>query len=120
MRNLEGELTEKEKELDARERKLNTAYYFCGSKRELQSMEIIKKANLVTFELNEDINLNQLNKVDTREFTELMIPTKEIKIISDHPASSYVVTENDGKSKLKITAPGSFWAITKTLIIQTN
>ena len=64
VKNLESELTSKEEELMIREQKLNTAFHFFGSKKELQAMNIIKKANLVTFELNEDINLSQLNKAD--------------------------------------------------------
>ncbi|NQV53281.1 MAG: hypothetical protein HQ500_08855 [Flavobacteriales bacterium] len=120
VKDLESELTSKEEQLVIRERKLNTAFYFFGSKKELQSMDIIKKANLVTFELNEDINLDQLNKVDVREFNGLTIPTKAIKIISDHPSASYKISASGKSSSIKITNAGNFWSITKTLIIQTD
>lgn len=120
VKNLESELTSKEEELMIREQKLNTAFYFFGSKKELQAMNIIKKANLVTFELNEDINLSQLNKADLRDFNDLTIPTKAIKIISDHPSASYQISGSGNSSTIKIANPGSFWSITKTLIIQTD
>ncbi|MEQ9188833.1 MAG: hypothetical protein RLP15_13955 [Cryomorphaceae bacterium] len=120
VKNLEVELTKKEEELDVRERKLNTAYYFFGTKKELLSMNIIKKANLLTFELNEDIKLTQLNKVDTRVFDALTIPTKGLKIMSDHPAASYTITEINGSSSIRISDQVAFWSITKTLIIQTE
>ena len=119
VQDLESELTKKEEELVERENKLNTAYYFFGDKKELQSMGIIKKANLLTFELNENINLGQLNKVDIRKFSDLKIPTIGVKIISDHPESSYRVIEAGNQTTLVIVDAQKFWSITKTLIIQT-
>ncbi|MEZ4721059.1 MAG: hypothetical protein R2813_04180 [Flavobacteriales bacterium] len=117
---LEKELSLKEQILSDKENELSRVYYFFGSKKELSTIGITKKSNLFSQELNENINLNALNKADSRELGELDVPSTSIKLLSDHPENSYELKVGEHKTTIVIKDSGKFWSITKALIIQTN
>lgn len=117
---LESQLQEKSETLESRETSLNTAYFYFGDKKELLSMGILKKSNFITQELNENIRLSELNKVDIRYFESIMLPVSNFKIISKHPENSFRIITVDEGVKLVILDSKHFWSVTKTLIIQTG
>lgn len=99
---------------------LNTCYYAIGSKKELQSHNIIKSSFLrKTKILQGDFERNYFTAVDKRNFKSLALHSKKAKILSNQPTDSYEISENaSGQKTLVITNPSKFWGTTNYLIIQ--
>lgn len=99
---------------------LNTCYYAIGSKKELQSHNIIKSGFLrKTKILQGDFERNYFTSVDKRNFKTLPLHSKKAKVISNQPADSYEITENaSGQKTLVIKNPTKFWGTTNFLIVQ--
>ncbi len=99
---------------------LNTCYYAIGSKKELQSHNIIKSSFLrKTKILQGDFERNYFTSIDKRNFKSLPLHSKKAKILSNQPVDSYQITEgHDGQKTLVITNPTKFWSTTNYLIIQ--
>ena len=58
-------------------------------------------------------------KVNIYQFTELDIPTRSPKLLTDHPRKSYSIEKIDKENrKLVITNPQLFWSSSRYLIIQ--
>jgi len=99
---------------------LNTGYYVMGTKRELKDKGLVsggtifkkKKVNYSAFDQSLFV------KVDIRETTELTIPSKKVKVLTEMPEDSYTVTTNGSTSVLKVTNPSRFWGVSNYLVIQ--
>lgn len=102
---------------------INEGYVMIGTKKELQQAGILRKSGLLGKVSIDYSNINKENflKVDIRNFRELTINSKDIKVLTAIPATSYNIESKDaGESCLRITDPDEFWSITNYLIIQTN
>lgn len=117
---LQQEIENKDEVITDKDALLNKAFYFFGSKKELTTMGIIKKSGVFNKEINEDFDLSVLNKVDIRSFKELKIPAGKVKVLSDHPNTSFKLKSGINSSKLSIKNPTEFWSVSKTLIIQVD
>lgn len=97
-----------------RDMALNEAYVYVASQKEMMKSGIttVFKKDL------SKIDLSKAQKVDIREFTEIEIPTKNPKVLSSMPASSYSMEKNSNSCILRITNPAEFWSQSKILIIQ--
>lgn len=97
---------------------INQGFFLVGSKRELKDLGVVKGV----FKKKADYaNLDQskFTRIDIREFTELTINGSSPKLVTEKPADSYVLTDNnDGTCSLKITNPTTFWQASQFLIIQ--
>lgn len=120
VQSLETELTRKEQAILDKEAQMNRVFYFFGNKKELAAMGITKKSNMFSQELNENINLEALNEADIRTLKTLDVPSATVKLLSDHPASSYQLSPGTNKTRITINDPAKFWSLTKALIVQTN
>ncbi len=71
--------------------------------------------------INSDIDNSQFTKIDIRQFNSLELNTKDVKIASVHPSSSYSYEKDKKKiTALKITNPELFWSNSKYLVIITK
>lgn len=97
---------------------INQGFFLVGNKRELKDMGVVKGV----FKKKADYaNMDQskFTRIDIREFTELTINGSSPKLVTEKPADSYVLTDNnDGTCSLKITNPTTFWQASQFLIIQ--
>jgi len=93
---------------------LNTAYYILGTKKELKTKGILDGSKI-----SKNLNTAVFTKVDITKLPEIALNTKSVKILSNHPESSYQLVKN-GKVYDKITIKDAkgFWGISKYLIIQ--
>ncbi len=97
---------------------INRGYFWIASKKELKNYGILKglfKVDLTNLPLNEFV------EVDIRNFTEIIISSPTVKILSSVPADSFLMEGNpDGTCTLKITDPSLFWSLSSYLVIQTK
>ena len=122
-----SELQEKEKmhkqALEIQSDMLNECYVKVGTKKELQNAGLLVSKGLFSKKKVNSSNLNKdlFMKVDIRNFLELPIQAKKIKIMtSEPPESSFIVEKTASGVLLRIQDPTAFWNASNFLIIQTN
>jgi len=95
---------------------LNTAYYILGTTSDLKKEKIIKGGKLLP-----DFNRSLFTKVDIRNTKEIPIETKKVKLLSNHPTSSFRLNMDGKKVKsLEVTNDKAFWSNTKYLVVVTD
>lgn len=104
----------------AAESAANRVYYAIGSNKDLKSKGLLEKKFLgSTKVLNGDFDATYLVAADMRGLTSIPTNSKKVKIWTNQPADSYVITgAEDGPKTIKITNQAKFWSITHYLIIQ--
>jgi hypothetical protein len=121
----ESEQTVKAKNevIETKTNELNTAFYGFGTKKELETKNVIEKEGGVlgmgkTLKLKKDFDPEFFVKVDIRQFSQLPLNTKRAKLVTVHPAGSYHFAGNDKKvESLVIDKPEVFWSTSKYLLI---
>lgn len=113
-----------EENVTARTNELNTAYFVIGSQKELEQKAVINRMGGFigigkTATVNSNVNLDAFTKVDIRNFEGVEIGHKNVKILSTHPADSYVlkVDSKNFCSGIEITNSKKFWQSSKYLVI---
>ncbi|MFT6814943.1 MAG: hypothetical protein ACJAZ3_000839 [Sphingobacteriales bacterium] len=104
----------------------HTAYYTVGNNKELLEREIIAKEGGVlglgrTAVLNESFDNKYFKMIDTRTTSHIPINSKNVKLITEHPESSYTLhmnKETETISYLEITNPDRFWRANKYLVAE--
>lgn len=111
----------KDEALQEKEDIINEGYVFIGTKKELKASGVLSGGGFLSkakVDLK-NIDTSKAKKVDIRQFKEITISSKNPKILSHMPESSYRLEKNDnGTTKLIITSPSSFWSVSSVLIIQ--
>lgn len=101
---------------------LNTVYYSYGTTKELIKNKVIEQKNGFigigkTTKISENFNSNYFAKIDLTKDKELFIEGSDIRIITDHPSSSYTIVLEGKNSKIKIKNPYEFWKLTNYLVV---
>ena len=102
---------------------LNECYVKVGTKKELKDAGLLVGRGLFSKKKIDNSKLNKelFMKVDIRNFLELPIPAKKIKIMTpEPPATSYVIEKTTSGVILRIQDPTAFWNASSYLIIQIN
>jgi myosin heavy subunit len=118
----EGVIKEQEGVIDEKTTELNTAYYAVGTKKEL------KDNNIITAEggfigigknkkLKQDFNEDFFKKIDIRQTTQIPIPGKKPKVVTNHPSESYKINGEGENAVLEITNANAFWKSSKYLVV---
>jgi hypothetical protein len=95
---------------------ITTAYVLMGTKEALIDGGYIDKRKHIQ---TETMPKGDFTKVNIYKFTELDIPCRSPKLLTDHPRKSYNIEKVDKENrKLVITNPQLFWSSSKYLIIQ--
>lgn len=121
--NLEEKVKENEQQqevISVQDQMLNEGYYIIASKSKLKDLGLVdggvfSKARLTrgTFDLS------AFTKIDIREVSEIELNSKDAKILSSAPESSYEIVKGyDKMLKLVIKDPGAFWSQSKYLVIK--
>ena len=98
------------------DKQLHTAWYVFGTKSELKEQKILKDGDVLK---SNDFNKDYFTKVDIRYDKEIKLYSKSAKLLTNHPAGSYKLEkDNKGQYVLHITAPETFWNVSKYLVIQ--
>ena len=95
---------------------ITTAYVLMGTKDALLDGGYIDKRKRVQ---TESMPKGDFTKVNIYQFTELDIPNRSPKLLTDHPRKSYSIEKVDKENrKLVISNPQLFWSSSRYLIIQ--
>nr|WP_301838293.1 hypothetical protein [uncultured Prevotella sp.] len=112
--NLSADNQQKAETINAQDKQLNTAWYVFGTKKELKGQHILEGGKV----MNGNFNKNYFTKVDIRNTTEIKLYSKSAKLLTAHPASSYLLTHDASKQYvLRITNPQIFWSTSKYLVV---
>lgn len=103
------------------ENELNTCYYVIGTKSELKKHNIIESGFLRKTKLMKgDFDKAIFTTSDKRTLAALPLNASKVKILTNHPKSSYELIDENGQKVIKITKPDEFWSLTNYLVIQQN
>ena len=111
----------KEETITSQDKALHTAWFVFGTKDELKEQRILSKDGLFskTKLLEKDFNKDYFTKIDIRIDKEIKLYSKDAKMLTSHPSSSYTLAPDANKQYvLRITDPNLFWSTSKYLVIQ--
>lgn len=100
---------------------INTVWYCVGTFKQLKEAKIISTSGLFQTKkvLDNEFDNQSFTQVDLRNVSTIQTNSKRIKILSQHPKSSYnFVTGDDKLITIEITNPAKFWSISKYLVVQ--
>ncbi len=120
-RALQTENDSQAKKLKEQEKQMNTAWFVFGTKDELKKQQIVTKDGLFSKKkiLEGNFNKDYFTKIDIRVDKEIKLYSKDAKVLTVHPASSYKLQPDANKQYvLRITDPQTFWSTSKYLVIQ--
>lgn len=119
-------IADKSQTIVDRENEINKAYVAVGTHDQLLKNGVLTKEggflgigkNLA---IRDDLNQKYFTQLDIRNTNQFPINSKKVKLISEHPANSYtLVEENDKIAYLEIDNPSEFWKLTKYVIVETK
>jgi chromosome segregation ATPase len=121
-------IAQKEASIQQLDDQLHTAYYTAGTSAELIEKHIInKEGGFIGIgkveKLNPQLNLEQLNAVDTREIETIPLSGKGIEFVTEHPQDSYEIVMNEEEKtvdRIVILDPDKFWESSKVLVMLTK
>lgn len=98
---------------------LNLCYYVAASSKELKEHKILetgflRKAKL----LKGNFDQSFFTTSDKRDLTFINLHSKKAKVLSNHPAGSYEILDNNGQKAIRITNPEKFWSLSNYLVIE--
>lgn len=111
--------------MNAQEEALYTAYYTAGSFKDLKNKGLVEKEGGFLWlgqdkKLADDFDPQYFNEVDIRSTTEIPLYGNKVKLVTDHPASSYEIIESEGDdfAYLEIKDPQEFWRTSKYMVME--
>lgn len=101
---------------------MNTVHYAYGTEKELIENGVIEKKNGFMgigrkTELKDHINDDYFTSIDATKKNSILIEGKDIRIITYHPKSSYLVVEDGARTRIQIKDGSEFWKISKYLVV---
>ena len=115
---LTNKMQSAERQLDNQDELINTAWYVFGTSRELKAQGIIAKYGTATKTLLKgEFNKDYFVKIDIRNVSEIPLYSRRAKLLTTHPADSYILEKTDGLYTLRITDTADFWSVSRYLVI---
>ena len=112
---LASESSKKSEVINAQDKQINTAWYVFGTKKELKNQHILEDNKVMTGNFNK----NYFTKIDIRDLSEIKLYSKNVKVLTTHPSSTYTLVRDANKQyTLRITNPQIFWSTSKYLVVQ--
>ena len=112
--NLTAENSRKTETINAQDKELNTAWLVFGTKNELKEQNIYSDGKV----LQQNFNKDYFTKIDIRIDKEIKLYSRNAKMLTAHPSSSYTLQRDANKQYvLRITNPQQFWSTSKYLVI---
>ena len=111
---LASESNKKSEVINAQDKQINTAWYVFGTKKELKNQHILEGNKVMTGNFNK----NYFTKIDIRDLSEIKLYSKNVKVLTTHPSSTYTLVRDANKQyTLRITNPQIFWSTSKYLVV---
>jgi hypothetical protein len=101
---------------------INTGYYTYGTFKELSENKVVEKKDGFIgvgrkTKLVDNFNEDYFIKVDIFKKKEIYIEGLKIKLVTDHPSSSYKLKQDEKNTKIIISNPKEFWKVSKYLVV---
>jgi uncharacterized protein YdcH (DUF465 family) len=101
---------------------LNTAYFAIGTKKELESNNVISsEGGFLGMGKSKDLkgNFNQdyFTKIDVTKMKSIPVGATKIEVITNHPSSSYKIKGTGTVEAIEITDTKAFWSVSKYCVI---
>ena len=108
--------------VDGLKEEMNTVYYAYGTSTELKENGVIEKKNGFLgigkkIELKSDLNDQYFTKLNASKVLKISIQGEGVRFVTNHPKSSYSITEETNRSVIDILDASEFWKISKYLVI---
>lgn len=98
---------------------LNTCYYVAASSKELKQHKILQTGFLRKSKLLKgDFDQSFFTKADKRNLTTINLHSKKAKVLTNQPAGSYEIIDNNGQKTLRILNAEAFWNLTNYLVVE--
>ena len=112
---LKEESNQKSQTISTQDKELHTAWFVFGTKKELKEKRILVDGEVLQSNFDKDY----FTKIDIRIDKEIKLYSKDAKMLTSHPSSSYTLAPDANKQYvLRITDPNLFWSTSKYLVIQ--
>jgi DNA repair exonuclease SbcCD ATPase subunit len=103
---------------------LNRAFFYAGTKKELESKGIVEsEGGFIGIGRVKVLNANSpealFNKIAKDMTDSLVFKSKTLKLITEHPGESYKIKETKTQSVLTIVDKNAFWKQSNYLVVQT-
>ena len=102
---------------------INRAYYCIGTKKELMNKGIVNSeggfigiGEVKVLNANSSEDLFQLIEKNNTET--ISLPSKRIKLITEHPQSTFTITEQGNSKAINILDKKAFWKLGNYLVVQ--
>ncbi len=119
-------IAEKSQVIVEKDNEMNKAFFAAGTHRELIEKGVLTKEGGFlgigkNISIKDDLNENFFTQLDIRNTNQFPLNAKRAKLITEHPANSYkLVEENDKIAYLEIENPREFWKLSKYVIVETR
>jgi len=119
--NQQSVMEQQKSTINGQDRDMNTVWYCVASSKILKEAKIISTSGLFQSKkaMGNEFENKAFTQTDLRSISNIATDSKNIKIISSHPQSSYtLVTDVDKKISINISNPAKFWSVSKYLVVQ--
>ena len=103
--------------LATQDKEMHTVRYCVGTKSDLKDFKLLQSGRLVT----DGADLSYFTTADQRKLSQIPLYSRDAKILTTHPASSYVLIADEEKNlTLNIKDHKAFWSASRMLVIQVH
>lgn len=103
--------------LATQDKEMHTVRYCVGTKSDLKDFKLLQGGRLVT----DGADLSYFTTADQRKLSQIPLYSRDAKILTTHPASSYVLIADGEKNlTLNIKDHKAFWSTSRMLVIQVH
>lgn len=103
--------------LATQDKEMHTVRCCVGTKSDLKDFKLLQSGRLVT----DGADLSYFTTADQRKLSQIPLYSREAKILTTHPASSYVLIADGEKNlTLNIKDHKAFWSASRMLVIQVH
>lgn len=103
--------------LASQDKEMHTVRYCVGTKSDLKDFKLLQGGRLVT----DGADLSYFTTADQRKLSQIPLYSRDAKILTTHPASSYVLIADGEKNlTLNIKDHKAFWSASRMLVIQVH
>ena len=103
--------------LASQDKELHTVRYCVGTKSDLKDFKLLQGGRVIT----DGADLSYFTTADQRKLSQIPLYSRDAKILTTHPASSYVlIADGDKNLTLNIQDHKAFWSASRMLVIQVH
>ena len=103
--------------LASQDKELHTVRYCVGTKSDLKDFKLLQGGRVIT----DGADLSYFTTADQRKLSQIPLYSRDAKILTTHPASSYVLIADGEKNlTLNIKDHKAFWSASRMLVIQVH